>query len=61
MVGQITNALAKHNPNIPNLLNKSRGDIAYTLVEVDSAIPRKVAFEIATIEGVLATRVIADR
>lgn len=61
MVGQITTALAKHNLNIADLLNKSRGDIAYTLVDVDSAIPQKVADEIAAIHGVLATRVIAAR
>lgn len=61
MVGQITTALAKHNLNIADLLNKSRGDIAYTLVDVDSAIPQNVADEIASINGVLATRVIAAR
>jgi D-3-phosphoglycerate dehydrogenase len=61
MVGQITTALAKHNLNISDLLNKSRGDIAYTLVDVDSAIPQSVADEIAAINGVLATRVIAAR
>jgi D-3-phosphoglycerate dehydrogenase len=61
MVGQITTALAKHNLNISDLLNKSRGDIAYTLVDVDSAIPKNVSDEIAAITGVLATRVIAAR
>ena len=61
MVGQITTALAKHNLNISDLLNKSRGDIAYTLVDVDSAIPQNVSDEIAAINGVLATRVIAAR
>ena len=61
MVGQITTALAKNNLNIADLLNKSRGDIAYTLVDVDSAIPQSVADEIAGINGVLATRVIAAR
>lgn len=61
MVGQITTALAKHNLNIADLLNKSRGDIAYTLVDVDSPIPQNVADEIAAINGVLATRVIAAR
>ncbi|PTU31087.1 phosphoglycerate dehydrogenase [Stenotrophobium rhamnosiphilum] len=58
MVGQITTALAKNNLNISDLLNKSRGDIAYTLVDVDAAIPESVAQEIAAIQGVLAVRVI---
>ncbi|MGH8456051.1 MAG: phosphoglycerate dehydrogenase [Stenotrophobium sp.] len=61
MVGQITTALAKHNLNISDLLNKSRGDIAYTLVDTDSAIPKNTVDEIAAIQGVLATRVIAAR
>lgn len=58
MVGQITTALAKHNLNIADLLNKSRGDIAYTLVDVDSTVPTAVASEIAAINGVLNVRVI---
>lgn len=58
MVGQITTALAKNNLNISDLLNKSRGDIAYTLVDVDAAIPESVTKEIAAIQGVLAVRVI---
>ena len=36
----------------------SRGDIAYTLVDVDAAIPESVTQEIAAIQGVLAVRVI---
>jgi D-3-phosphoglycerate dehydrogenase len=56
MVGQITTALAKHNLNIADLLNKSRGDIAYTLVDVDGAIPGEVCTEISSIQGVLSIR-----
>ena len=58
MVGQITTTLAKHNLNIADLLNKSRGDIAYTLVDVDSTVPPAVAAEISAINGVLNVRVI---
>jgi D-3-phosphoglycerate dehydrogenase len=58
MVGQITTVLAKHNLNISDLLNKSRGDIAYTLVDVDAPVADAVVQEIAGIQGVLATRVI---
>jgi D-3-phosphoglycerate dehydrogenase len=36
MVGQISTAMAKANLNIHNMVNKSRGDMAYTLVDVDS-------------------------
>ena len=58
MVGQITTALAKHEININDLLNKSRGEIAYTLVDVDQALPDEMVDELAAIPGVLATRVI---
>ncbi len=56
MVGQISTALAKAGLNIHNMLNKSRGDLAYTLVDVDSAVPDAVIAELAAIKGVLAVR-----
>ena len=58
MVGQISTTLANHKLNIADLLNKSRGDIAYTLVDVDSAVQQSAVDEIARIEGVLNVRVI---
>ncbi|MGQ0697377.1 MAG: phosphoglycerate dehydrogenase [Panacagrimonas sp.] len=61
MVGQISTTLAKHNLNIADLLNKSRGDIAYTLVDVDSAVPPAAVDEIARIAGVLNVRMISGR
>jgi D-3-phosphoglycerate dehydrogenase len=42
--------------NIHNMMNKSKKDIAYTLVDVDSKVPKKVIDAIAGIEGVLAVR-----
>ena len=56
MVGQISTALAKANLNIHNMVNKSRGDIAYTLVDVDSAASQAVIDSISGIEGVLTVR-----
>ncbi len=61
MVGQISTALAKRSLNIADLLNKSRGDLAYTIVDIDTAVPDEVAAEIGSIAGVLATRVIPAR
>ena len=60
MVGQITTALAKHKLNIADLLNKSRGDLAYTLVDVDGAIPGEVCDEISAIKGVLSVRSLSN-
>ena len=39
MLGQISTTMAQADLNIHNMLNKSRGEMAYTLVDVDSAVP----------------------
>lgn len=57
MVGQISSALASAKLNIADLLNKSRGDLAYTLIDVDGeAIPQFVQEQIKAIPGVLSVR-----
>lgn len=56
MVGQISTVLANAGLNIADLLNKSRGDLAYSLIDVEGEIPSEVVAQIAAIEGVLATR-----
>ncbi len=56
MVGQISTALAKAKLNIHNMMNKSKKDVAYTLVDVDSEVPKQVIDAIAKIDGVLVVR-----
>ena len=56
MVGQISTCLAAAGLNIADLLNKSRGEFAYTLIDIDSAVPQSVVGQIRGIEGVLAAR-----
>ncbi|MFA6903146.1 MAG: phosphoglycerate dehydrogenase [Gallionellaceae bacterium] len=56
MLGQISTALAAAGINIHNMLNKSRGEMAYTLVDTDSAIPAAVIAQLAAIPGVLMVR-----
>ncbi len=58
MVGQITTALANGDLNIIDMLNKSHGDLAYTLVDVDKNAPDTVLDTVRAIEGVLAVRAI---
>jgi len=58
MVGQISTALAKANLNIIDLINKSRGDIAYTLADVEGDVPQDVFGEIRSIQGVLSVRIV---
>src|SRR6185436_13337579 len=56
MLGQISTAMADAGLNIHNMLNKSKGEMAYTLVDVDSAVPAPVVAKIAATKGVLAVR-----
>ena len=58
MVGQVSGALADANLNILDLVNKSRGDVAYTLVDLNSPVPEDTLKRIREIEGVLFARVI---
>jgi D-3-phosphoglycerate dehydrogenase len=56
MVGQISTLLAQSGLNIHNMVNKSRGEMAYTLVDVDSAVGDAVTAGLRAIHGVLAVR-----
>ncbi len=56
MLGQISTTMARAGLNIHNMVNKSRGEMAFTLVDVDSPIKDSAIKEIAAIEGVLSVR-----
>ena len=56
MLGQISTAMARADLNIHTMVNKSRGEMAYTLVDVDSPVQEAVLAEIRAIAGVLAVR-----
>ena len=56
MVGQISTTMAKAGLNIVDMLNKSRGELAYTLTDVDQPVPEAVLKEISHINGVLGVR-----
>ena len=56
MVGQITAILAAENLNIEDLLNKSSGSLAYTIVDVDKEISNDVLGKISDIDGILRLR-----
>ncbi|MGE3665325.1 MAG: phosphoglycerate dehydrogenase [Steroidobacteraceae bacterium] len=58
MVGQISTCLAAAKLNIADLLNKSRGEYAYTLIDADGEIPATVVEQIRAIDGVLSARVV---
>jgi D-3-phosphoglycerate dehydrogenase / 2-oxoglutarate reductase len=59
MVAEISSALAAAKLNIANLLSKSRGNLAYTLIDVDGQLPTDVLDAIRSIPGVLSVRAVA--
>ncbi len=58
MVGQISTRLAEAGLNIADLLNKSKGEVAYTLIDIDGRVPAGLVEKIASIHGVLSARAI---
>jgi D-3-phosphoglycerate dehydrogenase len=58
MVGQISTCLANAGLNIADLLNKSLGEFAYTLIDTDSAVPEGLIERIGKIDGVLSARLV---
>ena len=56
MIERISSAISKANLNIIDMLNRSRGEIACTLVDVNRSIPQTVVDEIKTKDGVLTVR-----
>ena len=58
MVGQISTCLAAHGINIADLLNKSRGEYAYTLIDADGALGEELLARIRAIDGVLSARIL---
>ena len=56
MVGQISTCLAEAGLNIEGLLNKSQGELAYTMVDVNSEVTSETMARIRAIDGVLALR-----
>jgi D-3-phosphoglycerate dehydrogenase len=56
MLGSISHALGRRKINIHNMLNKSKGEMAYTLVDADSPVPSEVIRELSELNGVLSVR-----
>ena len=58
MLTAITGIVAENNVNIENMLNKSRGDYAYTMLDVDVADATAITEKIAAVDGIIRVRVI---
>ncbi len=55
-LSQFTAACAKENINISDLMNRSKGEYAYTMLDLDSVAPESVIEELRKIDGVLRVR-----
>jgi D-3-phosphoglycerate dehydrogenase len=60
MIGQLTHVLGEAGANIAQMHNASRGDLAYTLVDIDSTLPEALVHSIGAIEGILCVRAITS-
>ena len=58
MVGQVSTIVAETGRNIANLLNRSRGGLAVTLVDVEGDVNEEGLAKLRAIDGVLSARVI---
>ena len=58
MLGKITGILADMNINISDLNNRSKGDLAYTLIDVDSEVNEEELKKALNVKGIIAVRVI---
>lgn len=58
MLSQITAQLAQNNVNIEHLINKSRKDIAYTVVDSNDDLPADIVESLCAVEGIVRARVV---
>ncbi|MEK7712191.1 MAG: phosphoglycerate dehydrogenase, partial [Pseudomonadota bacterium] len=58
MLGQISETLGDAKLTIHDMVNRSRGELAYTIADLDAAVPDAVRQKIAAIPGVLMTRIV---
>jgi D-3-phosphoglycerate dehydrogenase len=58
MIGQFASVLADAGINIPSMTNKSKGDLAYTLIDADQGVPEEVIEKLKAIPEVFKVRVI---
>ena len=59
MVRQITKAIAEEEANIVDMLNKSKGEFAYTLIDIENEISNSVIENIKQVEGILKVRALS--
>jgi D-3-phosphoglycerate dehydrogenase len=58
MIGKFTQILGDEGCNISNMTNKSKGDYAYTIIDIESAVTDQVVEKCQNVDGVIRVRVV---
>ncbi len=58
VLGAVLSVLADHDINVIDLVNKSRGDMAYNIIDIESEPTLEIINAIASVEGVMHVRVV---
>jgi len=58
MIEKITHLLSESNINISDMINKSKGNVAYNIIDVDCEIKDDLVTKIKSIDGIIGVRVI---
>ena len=58
MISEITTLLANHKINICDMLNRSKGELAYNIIDVDNKVEQNTIEELENIEGIITVKVI---
>ncbi|HHU49174.1 MAG TPA: phosphoglycerate dehydrogenase [Clostridiales bacterium] len=58
MLGQIASLLASRNINIAHMMNKSKGNAAYTMIDIDGDAPEGLFQQLDIIDGIIKVRII---
>ena len=58
MIAKFSSVLGWNNLNIANMMNKSKGDVAYTMVDLESPVSSSIVNQLKTIDGVFRVRVV---
>ncbi len=58
MIGEISSLLARHDINILDMLNKSKGDLAYNIIDIEGEISDEAIAQLHAIEGVIKVRIL---
>lgn len=58
MIAKFTSVMGWNNLNIANMMNKSKGDVAYTMLDLESSVNESIINQLKTIDGVFRVRVV---